>query len=103
MPMRTQRIWKATGIPVHVMLMADMQNVIKSQQSVITQVEYIEKEFGQREVGHTIFQVQNQVEKMLSSFESRVVTKLDSLHQKLSSSTDKCSPSGLSVTVECGR
>ena len=80
MPRRTQRIWKATGIPAHVMLMADMQRVIRYQQSVIVQVVcIIKKEFDQREVGHAIFQVQHQVEKMLSSFKSRVATKLDSL------------------------
>ena len=104
MPRRTQRIRKATGIPAHVMLMADMQRVIRSQQSVIAQVAcIIKKEFDQREVGHATFQVQHQVEKMLSSFESRVVTKLDSLKQKSSSSTDECSPNGLSATIEGGR
>ena len=99
MPRRTQRIRKATGIPAHVMLMADMQRVIRSQQSVIAQVAcIIKKEFDQREVGHATFQVQHQVERMLSSFESRVVTKLDSLKLKSSSSTDECSPNGLSAT-----
>ena len=57
MPRRTQRIRKATGIPAHVMLMADMQKVIHSQQSVIAQVAcIIKKEFDQREVGHVTFQ-----------------------------------------------
>ena len=62
MPRRTQRIRKATGIPAHVMLMADMQKVIKSQQAVITQVAFIiKKELDTREVGHMTFQVKNQV------------------------------------------
>ena len=52
---------------------------------------------------HATFQVQHQVERILSSFESRVVTKLDSLKQKSSSSTNGCSPNGLSATIEGGR
>ena len=54
MPRRTQRIRKVTGIPAHVMLMADMQKVIKSQQAVITQFAFIiKKELDTIEVGHT--------------------------------------------------
>ena len=36
MPRRTQRIQKATGINVYVILMANMQKIMRSQQSVIT-------------------------------------------------------------------
>ena len=109
MPRRTQSIRKATGIPAHVMLMADMQKVIKSQQAVIQQVAFIiKKELDTREVGHTTFQVQHQVEQMLQSFETRVVTKIDSLQKKeeSSSSTTGCDAmaiSGSSSTIEGGR
>ena len=110
MPRRTQRIRIATAIPVHAMLMADIQKVIKSQQAVITQVAFIiKKELDTREVGHTTFQVKNQVEQMLHSFESRGVTKIDSLQKKEESSSsvtpgdDAMTIGGSSSTIEGGR
>ena len=39
----------------------------------------INEEFGKREVGHRTFQVQKQVQDMLTSFKSNVITKLEGL------------------------
>ena len=107
MPRRTLRIRKATGIPSHVMLMADMQKFIRSQQAVLSQVRsIIKEEFDTREVGHTTFQLKDQVEKMLHSFETRVVTKIDTLQPKESSSTssdDNGAYPGPNSTIEGGK
>ena len=52
---RTQRIQRTIEIPAHIMLMADIQMVIRTQQSVTAQVACImKKEFDTR-VGHAIF------------------------------------------------
>ena len=62
------------------------------------------KDFDTREVGHATFQVQHQVEKILSSFESRVITELVSLQQKLFLSTNEDSSlSDLTSTIESDR
>jgi hypothetical protein len=39
----------------------------------------INKEFDKREVGHSTFQVQKQVEQMLISFESKIISNVDEL------------------------
>ena len=46
----------------------------------------INEEFDKREVGHSTFQVQKQVQDMLASFEANVITKLDGLSGEGSSS-----------------
>jgi len=75
-----RRIRKATGIPAHVILMADMQRVVRSQQKVLMKLrEVISTELDKRQVGHSTFQVKNQVEEMLKSFERRVISKFDEL------------------------
>ena len=75
-----RRIRKATGIPAHVILMADMQRVVRSQQEVLLKLrEVISTELDKRQVGHSTFQVQSQVEDMLKSFERRVISKFDEL------------------------
>ena len=81
MPLRGNGlIWKATGIPPHVMLLASMQKVINSQHSFLLKMtQVINEEFDKREVGHSTFQVQKQVQDMLASFEANVITKLDGL------------------------
>ena len=62
------------------MLLASMQKVINSQHFFLQKMkETINLEFDKREVGHATFQVQKQVEQMLTSFEANVITKLDSL------------------------
>ena len=77
-PNQCATIRKATGIPAHVMLMADMQRVINSQQSVLIQLKnVISEELDKREVGHTTFQVQKQVHNMITNFESRIIKKFD--------------------------
>ena len=83
-------IRKATGIPPHVMLLASMQKVINSQHFFLKKMkDTINLEFDKREVGHATFQVQKQVEQMLTSFEANMITKLDSLgDQKLKDGTD---------------
>ena len=87
------QIRKATGIPPHVMLLASMQKVINSQHFFLQKMkETINLEFDKREVGHATFQVQKQVEQMLTSFEANMITKLDSLGDgKLKDGTDTAS------------
>ena len=46
-------IQKAMGIPAHVMLMAEMQRVVSSQQQVLYKLkEVINTELDKRQVGH---------------------------------------------------
>ena len=88
------------------MLMAVIQMVLRSQQSVTAQVAcIIKKEFATR-VGHATLQVQHQAEEMLTLLESRVINKLDSLLQKEWSSyitIENILISGLTSTMEGGR
>ena len=80
-------IRKATGIPPHVMLLASMQKVINAQHLFLLKMkQVINEEFDKREVGHSAFQVQKQVQDMLASFEANVITKLDGLSGEGSSS-----------------
>ena len=46
----------------------------------------INEEFDKREVGHSTFQVQKQVQDMLASFEANVINKLDGLSAEGSNS-----------------
>ena len=86
-PERELKVTKATGIPMHVMLLADMQKVIKAQHEFLVKMKIlINEEFDKREVGHATFQVQKQVEEMLTSFESRIITKVDAIGNASSSS-----------------
>ena len=79
-PRRTPRISKATGILMHVMLLADMQKVIKAQHYFLFKMKtVINEEFNKRQVGHATFQVQKQVEHMLSDFQDKIIKKVDEL------------------------
>ena len=74
------RVTKATGIPLHVMLLADMQKVITAQHLFLVKMKsIINKEFDKRKIGHATFQVQTQVEQMLSTFETKIISKVDEL------------------------
>ena len=91
-------IRRATGIPAHVMLMADMQNVLASQQNLLFQLKTtITAELDKRQVGHSTFQVQHQVESMLRNFESKVIKKLDAFSESDGKDETKLSsgPGGL--------
>ena len=51
-------IWKATGTPPYVMLLASMQKVMDTQHSFLLKMkQVINEEFDKREVGHRNFQV----------------------------------------------
>ena len=77
----TLMINKATGIPPHVMILANMKKVIDSQKHLLDKmINVIVDEFDKREVGHATFKVQKQVEDLIASFESNVLNKFDSLH-----------------------
>ena len=79
-PRRTPRISKATGIPTHVMLLAHMQKVIEAQHHFLFKMKtVINEEFDKRQVGHATFQVQKQVEHMLSDFQDKIIKKVDEL------------------------
>lgn len=100
-PRRTPRISKATGIPTHVMLLADMQKVIEAQHHFLFKMKTaINEEFDKRQVGHATFQVQKQVEHMLSAFQDKIIKKVDELGtdkdglKGSSSSTAKINPFG---------
>ena len=57
-----------------------MQKVITVQHAYLLKIkQVINKEFDKREVGHGTFQVQKQVQDMLTSFEANVITKLEGL------------------------
>ena len=82
-PVRTFKIHKATGIPAHVMLLADMQRVMIAQHTFLHKMKIIiNEEFDKREVGHATFQVQKQVQEMLSCFQDKIIKKVDSLGSK---------------------
>ena len=73
-PVRTFKIHKATGIPAHVMLLADMQRVMIAQHTFLHKMKIIiNEEFDKREVGHATFQVQKQVQEMLSCFQDKII------------------------------
>ena len=95
-PERVKPITRATGIPSHVLLLADMQRVINSQQDVLKKIENVIKdEFDQREVGHSSLIIQQEMKDIIKKFESRVINEINDLKfvshhptQGLSSSTD---------------
>ena len=88
---RTLKVSNATGIPTHVMLLADMQKVIQAQHIFLFKMKnIINEEFDKRQVGHATFQVQKQVESMLSTFQDKIIQKVDAI------STNKTSQSGMS-------
>ena len=65
---------------MHVMLLADMQKVIQAQQVFLFKMKtIINEEFDKRQVGHATFQVQKQVETMLSTFQDKIIKKVDAL------------------------
>ena len=81
MPLRGDGlIRKATGIPMHVILSASMQKIINAQHVFLLKMtRVVNEEFDKREVGHRTFQVQKQVQDILTSFEENVITKLEGL------------------------
>ena len=90
-PVQTFKVRKATGIPAHVMLLADMQRVIYAQHTFLHKMKIIiNEEFDKREVGHATFQVQKQVEQMLTCFQDKIIKKVDSLGSKRSNDSSSC-------------
>lgn len=84
------------------MLLASMQKVINSQNAFLLKMkQVINEEFDKREVGHSTFQVQKQVQDMLTSFEANVITKLDGLGTD-SSLTNKNQYAGSTPTNNSG-
>ncbi len=66
---RNGLIRKATGISPHVMLLSSMQKVLNAQHVFLLNMkQVINEEFDKREVVHSTFQVQKQVQDMLTSF-----------------------------------
>ena len=79
------------------MLLASMQKVINAKYSFLLKMkQVINDEFDKREMGHSTFQVQKQVQDMLASFEANVITKLDGLSDE--GSTTVRMGGGTSVT-----
>jgi hypothetical protein len=75
-------IHKATGIPPHVILLANKRKVILSQHvcvCVLNKHNAINKEFDKREVGPSSYLIQTQVQEFLSTFKSKISSKIDSL------------------------
>ena len=68
------------GIPTHAMLLADMQKLIEAQHHFLIKMKTIVKEeFNKRQVGHATFQVQRQVEYILSSFQDKIIKTVDDI------------------------
>ena len=88
-------------MPPYVMLLVSMQGVINAQYSFLLKMkQVINEEFDKREIGHSTFQVQKQVQDMLASFKANVITKLDVLsHEGSSSLTHKNDSSTPTNTV----
>ena len=79
-PERIPPITKATGIPSHVLLLADMQRVINSQQGLMKKIEIVIKnEFDQREVGHSSLLLQQEMKSMIENFEAKVINEISTL------------------------
>lgn len=86
-------ITKATGIPPHVMLLANMQLVISSQHKFIDEMRNaINEEFDKRHMASNSFEAKNQLERSLSEFEKRLLLTLNleerSGHNKESSTSE---------------
>ena len=76
--MEMHAIKKATGIPPHVMLLANMQMVISSQHKFIDEMRNaINEEFDKRHMASDSFEAKNQLEKSLSQFEQRLLLTLN--------------------------
>ena len=74
---------KTTGIPMHVMLLADMQNVIQVKHIFLWKMKnIINEEFNKWQVGHVSFQVQKQVKSMISTIQDKIFQKVDAHQQK---------------------
>ena len=62
------------------MLLADMQKIIEAQHHFLIKMKtIIKEEFNKRQVGHATFQVQRQVEFILSSLQDKIITKVDEI------------------------
>ena len=88
-PRRVTKVSKATGIPTHVMLLADIQKVMEIQHHFLNKMKtIINEEFDKRQVGHATFQVQTQVEHMLSSFQNKIIKKIEEIGDDNDKSND---------------
>ena len=83
-PREQMMIPRATGIPAHVCILADMQKVIRSQQHVLTQIQRVIKdEFDERNIGglDSYFNGKK-MDDWISNFETRIIKKIDSTVSK---------------------
>ena len=90
-PRKIPRISKAIDILTHVILLADIQKVIEAQRHFLFKMKtIINNEFEKKQVGHVTFQAQSHVEHMISSFQDKIIKKVDEL------GGDNVSPKGSS-------
>ena len=72
------KVRKATGIPVHVLLLAEMKKVILSQKAMIADLRLVvSSELDKRDIGSPPLQMQRSVEKLMSDFQVSITKKLD--------------------------
>jgi len=72
------RIKKATGIPVHVLLLAEMKKVILQQKDMISDLRsVVSSELDKREIGSAPYQLQERVEKLMNNFQESITKKLE--------------------------
>lgn len=74
-------IQRATGIPAHVCILADMQRVIQSQQLVLTKIQTVIKEEFKNNLSGSFDQYFNckKMDDWIQSFESRIIKKIDNV------------------------
>ena len=71
-------ILKATGIPVHVLLLAEMKKVILAQKDLINDLRgVVSSELDKRELGSAPFQLQKSVEDLMNKFQESITKKID--------------------------
>ena len=72
------KVRKATGIPVHVLLLAKMKKVINSQKAIINDLRsVVSSELDKRNIGSAPYQMQKGVELMMTEFQDSITKKLD--------------------------
>ena len=70
-------IKKATGIPMHTILLSDLHIVIKKQENLITNLRtVISEELDKQELGSTDFLVRERFTELFTEFESKVMDKI---------------------------
>ena len=70
-------IQRATGIPMHVILLGDMQKVINTQSEIISNIRVaLKEEFDERLIGSDSFHLKNQMKEILTNFERDFREKL---------------------------